>query len=417
MLHEFFSQVLASLARNKLRTLLTMAGIGWGVASLVLIVAMGDGFREGQRNSTRSLGENLVIVFNGRTELQAGGQRAGRFVRLTYQDVEDLRREAYLLRLVVAELRGMVPAGSPFHSGTFETNGVEPDFFEIRTIPLAAGRHFHAADEREARRVCILGHNVRKQLFADRPNVLGATIQIGGLPFTVVGLMADKNQNSSYSGRDVEKILVPYRTMARDFPPKDAWRQAGYLSNLLYTAKSLPEWEEAQRQVRRILGRNHRFDPRDEGAVRMWDTVEGARMVDRIFASMTAFLGTIALVTLTLGGVGVMNIMLVSVSERTREIGIRKALGATRRRILADFFMEGMLLALASGAAGWLASWGLAAVVNRLPLPEMFAGLPVNAQTTMLAFSSLLVVAVLSSVIPAWRAASLTPVEALRYER
>ncbi|MFN0172361.1 MAG: ABC transporter permease [Bryobacteraceae bacterium] len=417
MIREFLGQVLATLLRNKLRSLLTMAGIAWGVASIVLIVAMGDGFREGQRNNTRSLGENLVIVFNGRTERQAGGQRAGRVIRVTYKDVEDIRREAFLVRLAIPELRNQVTVRSPYNSGAFEINGVEPAFTEVRTIPIDQGRFLNEQEEREGRRVCILGSNVRKQLFASRPGVVGTSVEIGGLPFVVIGLMAEKNQNSSYSGRDADKVIIPYRTMARDLPPKETWYEEGYLSNFVYSPKNLAGWEGAQKQVKRILARNHRFDPLDAGAVRMWDTIESAKMVDGLFNSMTAFLGTIALVTLTLGGVGVMNIMLVSVTERTPEIGVRKALGATRRRILADFLFEGMILALVSGAAGWVFSWGLASLVNRMPLPEMFAGLPVRMETTLMAFGALLVVAVASSFFPALRAASLTPVEALRYER
>jgi putative ABC transport system permease protein len=166
-----------------------------------------------------------------------------------------------------------------------------------------------------------------------------------------------------------------------------------------------------------VLGRNHRFDPDDTGATFIWDTVENAQLVDTIFTSMTIFLGAIAVVTLTLGGVGVMNIMLVTVAERTHEIGLRKAVGATRRRILADFLLEGILLAGLSGLAGWLGAYGLAAAVNRLPKQEMFGGLPVSGTTTAIAFAALGIVAVASALWPAWRAASLTPVEALRYER
>ncbi|MBI1789511.1 MAG: FtsX-like permease family protein, partial [Acidobacteria bacterium] len=204
---------------------------------------------------------------------------------------------------------------------------------------------------------------------------------------------------------------------ARDLPPKDPTHQPGYLSNLIYQPRELGQWKAAQDQVRRIVGRNHAFDPADDGAIRMWDTIENAQLVDNIFTSMTAFLATIAVVTLTLGGIGVMNIMLVSVTERTREIGLRKAVGATSRRILADFLLEGVLLALLSGLIGWLFSWGLASIVNSFPMPEMFSGLPVRGTTTAAAFGALAVIAVASAAWPAWRAAALTPVEALRFER
>jgi putative ABC transport system permease protein len=416
-LAELFSQVVTSLLRTKLRSFLTMAGIAWGVASIVLIVAMGDGFKQGQRNNTKQLGENIVILFGGRTEGQAGGQRTGRRVRLTYDDVRDIRAECFLVRNVIGELQSTTRAASPFNSGSFGTFGVEPIFSRIRTIPIEQGRFINDADEKEARRICVMGQSVRKQLFADHSGVVGSHIAINGMQFLVAGLMANKNQNSDYNGLDEDKLYIPYTTMLRDIPPKDPSYFPGVLNNLVYQPASLDQWKAARAQVLRVLGRNHRFQPDDKGAVFIWDTVENAELVDKIFQSMTMFLGAIALVTLTLGGVGVMNIMLVSVNERTREIGLRKAIGATRRRILADFLVEGSVLALASGALGWLAAWSLAALVNSFPMPEMFAGLPVRGQTTAWAFSALGVIAIASALIPAWRAASLTPVEALRYER
>jgi putative ABC transport system permease protein len=414
---ELLGGVVASLARNKLRSFLTMAGIAWGVASIVLIVAMGDGFKEGQRNNTRQIGENVVLVFGGRTEKQAGGQRAGRRVRLRYQDVQDIRTECHQVAKATAELQTNTTAASSHNSGSFNTIGVEPIFNQMRTSPIAEGRWFNDSDERDARRVCIIGDNVRKQLFASRPAVMGAEVALNGLPFRVVGRMPEKDQNSSYNGLDADKIYVPYRTMVRDFPPKDPSWTPGIVADIIYVPRSLAEWEAAQRQVKRVLGRNHRFDAADEGAIHMWDTVESAQMVDSIFVSMTAFLGTIAVVTLTLGGIGVMNIMLVTVSERTREIGLRKAMGATRRRILLDFLVEGVLLASVSGFAGWAAAYGLAAAVNSFPMPQMFAGLPVSYGTSAIAFTALGIIAVVSSIWPASRAANLTPVEALRYER
>jgi putative ABC transport system permease protein len=416
-LAELFSQVVTSLLRNKLRSFLTMAGIAWGVASMVLIVAMGDGFKQGQRNNTKQLGENIVILFGGRTEGQAGGQRAGRRVRLTYDDVRDIRAECFLVRNVIGELQSTARAASAFNSGSFGTFGVEPIFARIRTIPIAQGRFINDADEKEARRICVMGESVRKQLFADRGGVVGSHIAINGMQFLVAGLMANKNQNSDYNGLDEDKLYIPYTTMLRDIPPKDSSYFPGMLNNLVYQPASLDQWKPARAQVLRVLGRNHRFQPDDKGAVFIWDTVENAELVDKIFQSMTMFLGAIALVTLTLGGVGVMNIMLVSVNERTREIGLRKAIGATGRRILADFLVEGTLLAVVSGALGWLAAWSLAALVNSFPMPEVFAGLPVRGQTTAWAFSALGVIAIASALIPAWRAASLTPVEALRHER
>ena len=413
-LKELLGHVISSLLRNKLRSFLTMAGIAWGVASIVLIVAMGDGFREGQRDNMRQLGENIVLVFGGRTEKQAGGQRAGRNIRLDYDDVRDIRTECFRVRVVVGELQTGIRAVSQFNSGTFGTMGVEALYSKIRNIPVAQGRFLTDEDDINAARVAVLGDNVRKQLFGERPVKPGVSVAFNGLPFRIVGLMPPKTQNSSYNGLDSDKIYIPYNTMMRDMPPGDPNYN---LHNLIYVPASLNDWKAAREQVLRVLARNHRFDTDDKGAVYIWDTVEEAQLVDNIFTSMTLFLGAIAAVTLTLGGVGVMNIMLVSVTERTHEIGLRKAVGATRGRILVDYLMEGVLLAILSGLFGWAISYAIAAAVNTIPKKDMWGGLPVNGTTTALAFAALGVIAIVSAAWPAWRAASLTPVKALSYER
>jgi putative ABC transport system permease protein len=416
-LREVLRQVVSSLLRNKLRSLLTMAGIAWGVASIVLIVAMGEGFKTGQRNNMKQLGENMVLIFPGRTESQAGGQRAGRRIRLDYDDIRDIRSECFRVRRVVGELQNNGRAVSPFNSGAFQVFGVEPEYSRIRTVPVDRGRFLIEQDDEQAARVAVIGDNVHKQLFGERPGAVGGQLLINGLPFRIVGVMEAKSQNSSYNGLDADKIFIPYQTMVRDIPPKDPNFRPGIVSDLIYAPASLDDFKAARAQVLRVIARNHRFDIDDKGAVYIWDTVEQAQLVDNIFVSMTVFLGIIAAITLTLGGVGVMNIMLVTVSERTREIGLRKAIGATRLRILADFLVEGVLLAALSGLVGWGAAYGLAAAVNTLPKRDMFGGLPVDGGTTTIAFVALGVIAIASALWPAWRAASLTPVEALRYER
>ena len=415
-LSELFGQVLGSLLRNKLRSFLTMAGIAWGISSIVLIVAMGDGFKAGQQTNMKGLGQNIVILFGGRTEMQAGGQRAGRHIRLNYSDVENIRREAYLAGLVAAELEGSVHATSPYNSGLFDVSGVEAFFPELRTIPIADGRFFSEQDEKHGERVCVIGVDVKKQLFGNRNDVVGRPVAINSFPYVVVGVMSDKQQDSSYSGPDEKKIFLPYTSMARDVPPVKDY-DLGNLNEILYQPRSLEQFEDARRQVIRIIARVHGFDPADKSAVPVWDTVENQKMTNGIFDSMTVFLGFIGLVTLSLGGIGVMNIMLVTVSERTREIGLRKALGATRLRIMIDFLAEGCALAFVSGTVGWSIAFGLSSALKLVKMPDMFPGLPVSMTTSVLAFAALSVIAVASALFPAWRAASLTPVEALRYER
>jgi putative ABC transport system permease protein len=415
-LSELLGQVLGSLLRNKLRSFLTMAGISWGIASIVLIVAMGDGFKAGQQNSMKELGQNIVILFGGRTELQAGGQRAGRRIRLTYADVENIRREDWLVNKVAAELEGNVHATSPYNSGLFDVSGVEAFFPELRTIPIGDGRFFSEQDEKNGERVCVIGVDVKKQLFGNRTDIVGRRIAINAYPYLIVGLMSDKQQNSSYSGLDEKKIWLPYTSMARDEPPVKEY-DPGNLSDILYQPRSLEQFEQARKQVMRTVARVHGFDPADKSAVPVWDTVENQKMTNGIFDSMTVFLAFIGLVTLSLGGIGVMNIMLVTVSERTREIGLRKALGATRLRIMIDFLAEGCVLAFVSGTVGWSVAFGLSSMLKLVKMPDMFPGLPVSMTTSAMAFAALSIIAVASALFPAWRAASLTPVEALRYER
>jgi putative ABC transport system permease protein len=393
-----------------------MAGIAWGITSIVLIVAMGDGFKAGQRNNMKELGENIVILFGGRTEMQAGGERAGRRIRLNYSDVENIRQESYLVSRVAAELEGNVRVTSQYNSGSFEATGVEAFFPELRTIPIGDGRFFSEQDEKNGQRVCVIGVDVKKQLFGTRLDVVGREVAINSLPYRIVGVMADKEQNSSYSGLDEKKVWLPYTTMTRDVPPVKYY-VPGYLDEILYQPRSLDQYEEARMQVRKVIGRAHAFNPADKSALGIWDTVEDQRRVAGIFDSMTLFLGFIALVTLSLGGIGVMNIMLVTVSERTREIGLRKALGATRLRIMIDFLAEGCVLAFSSGLIGWSIAFGLSSVLKLVKMPDMFPGLPVSGATSAIAFGTLAVIAIASALFPAWRAASLTPVEALRYER
>jgi putative ABC transport system permease protein len=253
-------------------------------------------------------------------------------------------------------------------------------------------------------------------LFGQRTDIVGREVAINSMPYKIIGVMANKDQNSSYSGLDEKKIWMPYTTMTRDVPPLKYY-VPGFLDEILYQPRSLEQFAEARSQVKRVLARTYGFNPADESAINVWDTVENQKQVAGIFDAMTIFLGFIAGVTLSLGGIGVMNIMLVTVSERTREIGLRKALGATRLRIMGDFLAEGCTLAFLSGLAGWSFAFGISSLLKLVKMPDAFPGLPVSGTTTLVAFGTLTVIAIASSLLPAFRAASLTPVEALRYER
>ncbi len=412
---EILIQTLRNIWAHKLRSTLTMFGISWGIASIVFMIAIGEGFKAGYRNMLTAMGTDIVIIWPGRTSQQAGGQRAGHDVRFFFDDVEAIQRECYKVRHITAELQSMQPARSRFNAGVFSTHGITPVYQQIRSMELAGGRHISEADMREARSVCVIGDEVRKQLFADR-DALGAQMYIGDVPFTVLGTVAKKQQNNSYNGLDDQKVLIPYSAMNKYFPDPRPVIGPNHVDNLVFMPVTPDDHQEALQQVRRVLGRRHGFDPSDKGALWAWDTVQMAQMVSHIYDSMELFLSFMAFVTLGLGGIGVMNIMLVSVAERTREIGVKQAVGATPGRILFEFFLESIALTIFSGLAGLFTAWGICSLVSHLPLPTLFAGLPVTPVTALIAFGTLVLVGVLSAIYPARRASLLTPVDALRYE-
>jgi putative ABC transport system permease protein len=316
---------------------------------------------------------------------------------------------------VTPELARSLQVRSPFNAGLFSSHGIAPEYQHIRSMHLASGRLITAEDFHEERKVCILGEDVRKQLFSGR-SATDAQVRIGDIPFTVIGVLAKKDQNNSYNGLDGNKILLPYTTMARHFPDPRPFIGPNYLNNIIFMPRSADDHTAALRQVKAVMGRRHGFNPEDDGALWIWDTVETAQTVSQVYDSMQIFLAFVAVVTLALGGVGVMNIMLISVAERTREIGLKKAVGAKRRRILMEFFVESMMLTILSGLGGLVFAGVVTSLVNRLPLPVLFAGLPVTPTAALVAFAALVIVGILSALYPARRASLMTPTEALRCE-
>jgi putative ABC transport system permease protein len=310
--------------------------------------------------------------------------------------------------------QGSVSVRSAFNSGALLVTGALPPFAEIRSIPVAEGRFYDWNDEREARRVAFLGDDAKKQLFGSRP-ALGETIRLNDVPYTIIGIMKHKEQDSSYDGQDIAKVFVPFATVRRDFPNKPP-ALADSVDRLIAVPKSLEQHEDCKWQVRQSLARLHDFDPHDKEAAGIWDTVEEAQAFRKMTDGMKYFLGAVGLATLFIGGIGVMNVMLVAVRERTREIGVRKAVGATRDSIIRQFFVETMIVVFISGGTGMAVGYGICALVNLLPMPQFFAGLLPTWQSGMLAFLLLGTVAVLSALYPASRAAAVDPIEALRTE-
>lgn len=434
---DLLGQTWANLRANKLRTFLTMFGIVWGVISFLLLSALGEGFARGNQKVLAELGRNIVIIRNGRTSMQAGGVRAGRVIRLTLDDVRVLQAESALLQYISPELiRGGLRAKSAYNSSSIQLSGVWPIYQYLRTIEVDRGRPISDEDCHEVRRVVVLGFDASKQLFADRDPV-GAEITVNALPYTVIGRVRKKQQDSNYTGQDDGRLFIPYETARKDFPLPGLLNTAEHVSTIIaapypfVTARIRTQIESekgmisfagleargpVEADVRRILARRHDFDPADTEALSFWNTAIEAVMFEKMIAGMDEFFVAVAIVTLLLGGIGVMNIMLVAVRERTREIGVRKAIGATAARIQWQFFAEGLLLTGLSGLIGFALGMGLCGLINLAPMPERFTGMMVTWQRGLFAVAALTVIGVAASTYPARRAASLPPIEALRYE-
>ena len=428
---EVFVQVFQNLRANKLRSFLTMFGILWGVISVVVLSATGEGFQRGNTHVLEELGKNVGIVWGGRTSLQAGGERAGRAILLTVGDARALERESSMLAVVSPEIqRNGLTVKSRYNAAALTVHGIEPQYQAIRTIDIERGRSFRFTDEQGALRVAIIGADATTQLFGARESI-GETVQINGLPYTVIGKIRKKDQDSNYSGPDNDKIFIPFAAMARDLPRLGV--APGVVSQIIvaphaWVVAQLPAVLESrsgriedidwplEREIRGIIARRHGFDPADRVAVEMWDTSLQSLMFGRMIATMKDFFAIVGIVTLALGGLGVMNIMLVAVRERTREIGVRKALGATTRQVQRQFFLEGFLLTMVSGGIGFAVALALCGAVNLLPMPARFQGMVLTWQAGAAAVAALTVIGAVTSTYPARRAALLPPVEALRYE-
>src|SRR5438270_4290497 len=416
-LKELFRQTLSSIAAHKLRSFLTMFGIIWGIASVILLVGLGKGFSKDQKDRLRTIGVDLAIVWGERTSAQAGGYAAGRTIRLRVDDAIAIKNECYLIKTVSPELRRGVAEVSAFNAANRPVRGVWPEYQTFRSLKVSEGRLMNEADEKYANRVVILGVEAAQQLFPGKPAV-GAMVSMNGKPYQVIGVLEKKKQNGSYgSGPDNTQLFVPYSSMAKDMPPPERpGIQPGWINNLVVEVADPEHHEEAVKQVYRVLGRRHHFDPEDKDALFVWDTLNGAKLTQRIFDVMTMFFGAVAVMTLLLGGIGVMNIMLVSVTERTREIGVRKAMGATARDIGRQFLTEAAILTTVSGFLGFLGGVGICIVMKLAPMPDFIPHPVISPLAIVGSLMTLSLITIAAGMYPANRAAGLTPVECLRSE-
>jgi putative ABC transport system permease protein len=417
-LSEIFRQAVATFRAHKLRTFLTMFGLVWGIASVILLVGLGRGFVVDQKKHMESLGKDLVIVWGGRTSTQVGGRAAGREIRLNVDDAELIRDECYLVKNVSPELRRTIPEVSQFNLANRGVVGMWPSYQDFRSLKVSEGRLITDDDEREGRRVLVLGSKAYRQLFPGQP-AIGATVLVKSVPYSVVGVLAEKKQNSNYSGPDNDYLFAPYSAVSRDFPPPEkpgAGITRGYLDDIVFEVRDPEEHEAAVLQVRRTIGRVRHFDAADKDAMFIWDTMDGAKQLAKIFGVVTLFFGCVAVVTLCLGGIGVMNIMLVSVTERTREIGTRKAMGATKRDILRQFFAESAMLTVVSGVLGLSVGIGICVAMVVVPLPDFVPHPIVSPISIVVSIVTLSLITVTAGMYPAQRAADMQPVESLRYE-
>ncbi len=413
MFVDIVRQSLATLWAHKLRSFLTMFGIAWGVGSLLLLVGLGEGFRSGQERNLAELGTDIIFCFTGRIPAVEGSLESGKLYHFYYDDVVAIRAQAHNVRNISAVLnREDIRAVSDYSSTNGQVFGVDVAYSQIRTVPLGNGRWINDGDDNDARRVAVIGNEMIKNMFPDRPAV-GSTILLNGLRFQVIGVLAKvgrEGQNGSNS-----RIFVPIRTMLNTFPMKgEGGENAISFINLQPLTRDLHE--KAIAEVHSIIAQRHGFDPSTKDVFEDRDTVEGSRRVAKIFDAMDWFLGVVGVVTLGLGAIGVINIMLVSVAERTREIGLRKALGATQRSILIQFCIEGGFLTLLSGGIGLGVTGAFVWLLSLLPAPDGFDTPRIVPASAAVAILSLAAAGIVAGVYPARKAAMMPPVEALRSE-
>jgi len=407
-LHTYLSGFFADLKAQRLRTFLTIFGIVWGTVAIVVLLAFGEGFKRQLTINMHGIGEGIAIMFPGQTTKPFQGFGSGRSIRLVEDDV-------HLLANQVADIDQISPEYSRheirIRVGQNAMNtlvaGVYPVYAGMRNIiPGRDGRFVDDLDVRDRKRVALIGDEVKKLLFEDG-EAIGRIINVGDIPFTVIGVMEPKTQNSSYNRQDRDRVFIPSSTFSSVFGEP-------YLSNIIYTTVDPTRAEDVQKEIRGVLGKRYKFDPADEDAIWIWDTTEFDKFLFYFFLAFNLFMGVVGAFTLAVGGIGVANIMYIVVQERTKEIGIRRAVGANKRTIMFQFFSETFLIIGIGALIGFLIAVGLAKALQFIPIRE-FVGVPeISGGVVVATISVLGLIGFAAGFLPARRAANLNVVDCLR---
>jgi putative ABC transport system permease protein len=413
MFRDLLQEAYGAMRHNRRRTALTMLGMAWGIATVVMLLAYGDGFGQACANIFANFGNKLVIVVPGRTSMQAGGQKAGAVVRFTQDDVETLSTNLPQITHITPSVDKQCSVQYDTRVFTWAVSGNDPNVLDIRSLKVAQGRFYNPEDEIQRARVAVIGAEAKDKLFSGR-NALGEYIRIDGLSFEVVGVLKGKMQEGN---DDINRVIyVPFGTMSD-------LKSTHYLDSIWFTYQT-PEYESLAQTVRTIMATQHKFSEADRQAVEVFNLMTQVHQFEIITIGLKILMGFIGTLTLGIGGVGLMNIMLVSVTQRTREIGVQKALGAPRRYILMQFLAEALTITFIGGVLGVILAYVVALSVGRLTLYSAFAKNGeagdvrlIIAPATLIASTLILgFVGLVSGMVPAFRASRLNPIEALRHE-